>query len=94
MKGRLILDRTVSRPDGKEVFVFEHTDSAGEIRFLNFPADRIPTSLKDSLRQGDILTAEWTEDRILTGEIRREETEAAAKEANDLLQKLFAKGKK
>ena len=94
MKGKLILDRTESCPGGNSLFVFEHTDENGKIRFLTYPGDRIPVSLRSTLRQGDILTAEWDENAILTGMIEKEETSNAARQADDLLARLFAKGNK
>ncbi|MBO5110775.1 MAG: hypothetical protein J6D21_08660 [Clostridia bacterium] len=94
MKGKLILDRTERRENGEKVFVFEYEGEAGSIRFFSFAASQMPCDLVDSLRQGDIVTAEWSESALLSGTVDQEATASAAKRADDLLQRLFAKGKK
>ncbi|MBQ9121618.1 MAG: hypothetical protein IJY12_04580 [Clostridia bacterium] len=94
MKGTLILDRTEQREDGVRIFVFEHTAEDGKIRFLNYSEKQMPPALADALRPGDLISAEWDETALHSGAVDKEKTEAAAKEADDMLAKLFAKGKK
>ena len=94
MKGTLILDRMEARADGTKIFIFEHTDESDRCTFLRFAETQIPAELAATLHQGDMISAEWGEDRILSGAIDRESTEQAAREADNLLAKLFAKGKK
>jgi hypothetical protein len=93
MQGKLILDRIEARESGERIFVFEWTEENGRTHFLTFAEGNVPASLVSALRQGDILSAEWNADAILSGKIEKEETKQAAKEADDLLQRLFAKGK-
>lgn len=94
MKGTLILDRTEAREDGTRIFIFEHTDEQDRCTFLRFAETRMPAELAVALHQGDMVSAEWSEDRILSGAVDREATEQATREADNLLAKLFAKGKK
>jgi hypothetical protein len=90
----LILDRTEAREDGARLFIFEHTDEKDRCTFLRFAEAKMPAELAAALHQGDVVSAEWSEDRILSGVIDREATEQATQEADNLLAKLFAKGKK
>jgi hypothetical protein len=94
MRGTLILDRTETGAGGDKIFIFEHTDEDGDSRFLSFAEAQMPKVLVSSLRQGDIISAEWNENGLLSGTIDREATQKSSREAEDLLAKLFAKGKK
>jgi len=86
---RLILDRIEKNTQGTKIAVFEMRDT-----FLKVSEDNMPQGFINELEVGDIIEAEVCENKILSAEILKNETENKRNEMKSRLNSLFNRKKK